>query len=72
MFQTKAVDKNQNNILCSIIFIENRAVYEVMWKNTIEPGRPQMTIWGMHIAFWIPKVLRLCNVCCFTTATVVA
>jgi len=25
-------------------FFENRAVYEIMWKNTVEPGRPQMTI----------------------------
>jgi len=26
-----------------------------MWKNIVEPGRPQMTIWRMHIACWIPK-----------------
>ena len=24
-------------------------------KNTVEPGRPQMTIRRMHIARWIPK-----------------
>ena len=24
---------------------ENRAVYEIMWKNIVESGRPQMTIW---------------------------
>jgi len=22
---------------------ENRAVYEIMWKNTLEPNTPQMT-----------------------------
>jgi hypothetical protein len=33
----------------------NCAIYEVMWKNIVEPGRPQMTIWHMHIACWIPK-----------------
>jgi len=33
----------------------NRAVYEIMWENTVEPGRPQMTIWRMRIACWIPK-----------------
>jgi len=32
-----------------------KAVYEIMWKNTIERGRPQMTIWRMRIARWIPK-----------------
>jgi len=25
-------------------------------KNTVEPDRPQMTIWRMHIACWITKV----------------
>jgi hypothetical protein len=23
---------------------ENRAVYEIMWKNAVDPDRPQMTI----------------------------
>jgi len=27
----------------------------IMWENIVEPGRPQMTIWHMHIACWIPK-----------------
>ena len=27
----------------------------MMWKNIIEPGRPQMTTWQMRIACWIPK-----------------
>ena len=26
-----------------------------MWKNIAEPERPKMTVWGMRIAFWIPK-----------------
>jgi hypothetical protein len=24
-------------------FRENRAIYEIMWKNIVEPERPQMT-----------------------------
>ena len=31
------------------------AVYEMTWKDFVEPDRPQMTIWRMHIACWIPK-----------------
>ena len=27
--------------------------YEIAWKNNLEPGRPQMTIWRMRIAWWI-------------------
>jgi len=33
---------------------ENRAVYEIMSKNMVEPGRPQLTIWRMRIGCWIP------------------
>ena len=36
-------------------FFENRAVYEKTWKNLVERGRPQVTIWRMLIACWIPK-----------------
>ena len=36
-------------------FFENRAVYEIMWKNIAERGRPQMTIRRMRIACYIPK-----------------
>jgi hypothetical protein len=26
-----------------------------MWKNVIDTDRPQMTVWLMRIAYWIPK-----------------
>jgi hypothetical protein len=29
---------------------KNRGVYEIMWKNIVEPGRPHMTVWRMCIA----------------------
>jgi hypothetical protein len=35
--------------------LENRAVCEIMSKNFAETDRPQMTIWRMRIACWIPK-----------------
>jgi hypothetical protein len=25
------------------------------WEKSVEPGRPQLTIWRMCIAFWITK-----------------
>ena len=57
IFQTKAVEKIKTHILCSVtfFFLENLAIYEKMWKNIVERGRPQMTIWQMRIACWIPK-----------------
>jgi len=54
MFQTKVAEIIKTHFLCSVMFFENRAVYEKMWKNFVEPGRPRMTIWRMRIACWIP------------------
>jgi hypothetical protein len=36
-------------------FFLNRALYEILWKNVAEPGRPQMTIWILRIAYWMPE-----------------
>ena len=55
MFQTKVVEKIKTHISCSIIFFDNRAVCEIMWKNIVEPDRPQMTNWRMRIACRMTK-----------------
>ena len=36
-------------------FFLNHAIYEIMWINMVQQGRPQMTVWCMRIACWIPK-----------------
>ena len=46
-----------------------------MWKNTVERGRPQMTIWRMRIAYWAPKATNTHAeyvTYCFLIATMVA
>jgi hypothetical protein len=47
-----------------------------MWKNIVEPGRPQMKIWRMYSACWIPKAtnthLEYVILNFFSTVTVVA
>jgi len=58
MFQTKDAGKIKTHILCSVTFLENSATYELMWKNIVQPGRPQVTIWRMCIACWIPKAIK--------------
>jgi len=40
MFRTNVVQKTKTHILCSTTFSQNRAFYEVMWKNIVEPDRP--------------------------------
>jgi hypothetical protein len=44
-------------------FFQNRAFCEIRWKNTVEPGRPQMTVWHMRIACWIPKAKNTHSEC---------
>jgi hypothetical protein len=36
--------ENQNTHFMCSNFSENRAVYKIMWKNTVQPDRPQMPI----------------------------
>ena len=53
----KVLEKIKTHALCSItiFFLENHAVYEKMWKNTVGQDRPQTTMWRMRIVRWIPK-----------------
>jgi hypothetical protein len=36
-------------------FFENHTFYVIMWKQFVQPSRPQMIIWRMRIAFWLTK-----------------
>jgi len=38
MFQTEVVDEFKTHILCSTTFFKYRAIYEIMRKNTVQPG----------------------------------
>jgi hypothetical protein len=50
------VDKIKPHILCSIsFFFDTRAFCGIMKVRHVEPDRPQMTIWHMRTACWIPK-----------------
>jgi hypothetical protein len=55
MFQTNDVEKIKTHILYSVTFFLNRAVYEKIWKYSVERGRTRMTVWRMRIASWISK-----------------
>jgi hypothetical protein len=47
--------KIKAHMLFSITFFFNYVICEVKWRNILEPDRPQVTIWRMHIASWMPK-----------------
>ena len=48
MFPTKVVEKIKTHILCSITFCDNRAFYEVMLKNMLEPDKKHKNMAHAH------------------------
>jgi len=42
----------------SNFFFENLALYEIKWKNIVEPGKPPMTIWLMRISRYVTKATK--------------
>jgi hypothetical protein len=68
MFQTKVVEKIATHVLNSKTFLKNRTVYGIMWKNTVEPDRPQMTTRRMRITCWIHKATNMHSECVILTA----
>ena len=76
MFLIKIVEEIKTQMLCSATFsFEDRALYVIMWRNIVELGRTQMTIWRMRIAYWITKATdansQYVILICFSTATMV-
>jgi hypothetical protein len=56
MFQTKVGEEiKKHTLFVQYRLFENCAVYEIKRRNTVERGRPQMAIWRMRFACWIPK-----------------
>ena len=64
--------KSNTHLLCNNFFLINHAIYEVMWKNKVEPGKQQLTIWRMYTACWIPMVRNTHSVLCNTSRCSIA
>ena len=39
----------------SKLFFQTLIVYEIRWKNIVQPDRTQVIMWRMRIAWWISK-----------------
>jgi len=53
---SKKLYRKSKHILCSLnFFFRKSCLFLDNVKNNVQPGRPQITIWPMHIACWIPK-----------------
>jgi hypothetical protein len=59
----KICRENQNRHLWSITFFRKLAIYETMWKNMVEPERPQTTIRRMRFACWITEATHTLTIC---------
>jgi hypothetical protein len=51
----KGVEKIKTHFFMFNFFFENHAFREIQWRNVVETGKPQMKMWRMRIACWIPK-----------------
>jgi hypothetical protein len=69
----KSCRENQYTRFCSEHCLENRPVYDIMWKNIVELGRPQMMVRAhfMLDTYGYKCTLRICNTYYFPTATMV-
>jgi hypothetical protein len=75
MFQTKFVEKIKTHFIF-YIFSENCFVYEIMWKNIVEPDRPRWQYNRTHADCRLDKegyrrTFWICNSYCFSTAPTV-
>jgi len=66
----RAVKENQNTYFMFNNFLffhplppKNCAICEIMWKNVVQPDRPQMTVWRKCLAGWILKTTNTHSGC---------
>jgi len=73
MFQTKAAEHINTHFVFRNFFFLNRAIYEIMWKNTGERGRPYgaSPLRAGYLKLQI-HTLRIHNTHFFSIATMVA
>jgi len=75
MFQKKSCREKKKLFVFGNFFSENRDVYEILWKNFVEPDKPQMVIWRMRNECWLTTATKTHSKClntyCLCTVTVV-
>jgi len=56
LFRTDLQRKPKHTFYAQYFFFSKIVLFKKKtWKTSVEPGRPQMTIWRMCIACWIPE-----------------
>jgi len=63
-FSDKSCRQNRNTRFVFNNFKKkNRAAFEIMWENIVQPGRQQEPIWRVRTACWIPKTTNAHSEC---------
>jgi len=52
-------NRNAHFMLNNFFFFRKSCCSWHTWENTVERDRPQMAIWRMRIACWIPKAINM-------------
>jgi hypothetical protein len=55
LFRKTVVEKIKTHFMFNNFFLR-LYLYDIMWKSSVEPDRPQMTIGRMRIACWILRL----------------
>jgi len=54
-FSEESFKENRNTHFTFNNFFQDLVIYEIRWKNIVQLGRPQMTVWPMRISYCVPK-----------------
>jgi hypothetical protein len=59
----KSCRENQNTYVQDFVFPKIMMFFKIMWKNIVQPDRPQMTVWRMDMSGWIHKATNSHSEC---------
>jgi len=74
MFLINFAEETKIHFMFNKFIAKSRAVYEIIWKNIVEPDRPHDNTEHAHCmldTYGCKRLLRICNNYCFSTATMV-
>jgi len=74
MFLINFVEETKTHFMFNNFIAKLRAVYEIIWKNIVEPDRPHDNTEHVHCmldTYGCKRPLRICNTYGFSTATMV-
>jgi hypothetical protein len=55
MFKIRDTEEIKAHFMFNNFYVENRAVFEIIWKSGVDSDRSQKKIWRIRIAYYIPK-----------------